>query len=76
MTVYIAGIPVNTPPLDIRVNSPDINGDLVVNLVDVAAFAEGFMGGVYAFRSDYNFDGVLNLIDLGAFASHLGETCP
>jgi len=57
------------------VNSPDINGDLTVNLTDVALFAADFHGP-YSFRSDYNWDGVVNLTDLVWMARLMGDQCP
>ncbi len=56
-------------------NSPDINGDLIVNLTDVAMFAMDFFGG-YQFRSDLFRDGQINLQDLATFAQAYGTTCP
>jgi hypothetical protein len=57
------------------VNSPDINGDGIVNLADVGAFAADYVTG-YAFRSDFNGDGVLNLIDVAVMAAHFGHGPP
>jgi hypothetical protein len=51
-------------PLAVSCISPDLNGDLIVNLLDIAAFAADFFSGVYAYRSDFNNDGVLNLADI------------
>jgi hypothetical protein len=62
-------------PLNVSYNSPDINGDLVVNLSDVALFANDFFTG-YNYRSDYNYDQIINLTDLALFASAIGSTCP
>jgi len=56
-------------------NSPDINGDLVVNLGDLGLFADNFFGE-YDFRSDFYWDGVLNLSDVGRMATTFGEDCP
>jgi hypothetical protein len=64
-----------TPGLPIRFNSPDITGDLAVDLSDVAVLAGDFFTG-YHFRSDMNADGVLNLSDIAVFAGHLGVSCP
>lgn len=58
-------------------NSPDINGDLVVNLLDVALFAEDFFDHpVFSFRSDFYRDGQINIADLGVFAQAIGAVCP
>ncbi len=73
---YLWGIPFPQGPLPyIRTNSPDVNGDLEVNLSDLATFAQGFFGS-YSFSLDYYWDGVLNLHDLARFAQHFGHTCP
>ena len=60
---------------DYWINSPDINGDMLVNLIDVATFARDYAQG-YHFRSDFIYDGRVNLADVGEFATHLGEACP
>jgi hypothetical protein len=48
--------------------SPDINGDGVVNLLDLSIFAEAWMtkagGPNYDYRCDFNNDGIVNLKDL------------
>lgn len=64
-----------TPGLPVRFNSPDINGDLRVDLSDVSLLAGDIFGG-YQFRSDLNADGVINLSDIAVFAGYLGVSCP
>ena len=61
--------------LDLNFNSPDMNGDLVVNLADVALFASCYFTG-YCYPADYDNNGVLNLADLSFFAEHIGAACP
>ena len=61
---------------DLHFNSPDINGDLLVDLRDVPYFAADFHGFNYNFRSDFYADSVLNLSDLSLFAGALGAHCP
>ena len=56
-------------------NSPDIDGNLIVNLGDLGLFADNFFGE-YDFRSDFYWDGVLNLSDVGRMATTFGEVCP
>ncbi len=56
-------------------NSPDINGDLVVNLTDIAWFAGDYFGP-YDYRSDFFWDGVLNLSDIALMAQAVGASCP
>ena len=52
-------------PLELEVysNSPDMNGDLVVDLSDVVIFAEYFYG-TYDYAADFHWDGLINLSDL------------
>ncbi len=59
----------------IMANSPDINGDLVVNLQDVSLFTIDYFAG-YFFRSDFFWDGVLNLSDVAGLAVAVGDECP
>ena len=44
-------------------NSPDLNGDLAVDLTDVALFAQDYFGP-YNYRSDLYWDGRVGLNDL------------
>ena len=73
MATYRDWDPVGLIPL--RVNSPDITGDLHVNLSDVASFAADYLGGG-GFRSDFFPDGNLDLVDLSVFVRSLGSSCP
>ncbi len=61
--------------VSLAINSPDINGDLVVDLSDIALFSQDLDRGD-AFRSDFNHDGVVNLSDIAIFAGALGDRCP
>ncbi len=61
--------------LSIQFNSPDINGDGLVDLADVSLFAQDFYSGTASYRSDFVWDGVLSLSDVGAFAQNLGAGC-
>jgi hypothetical protein len=66
-----------TSGVRLNFNSPDINGDLVVNLLDVALFAEDFFNHpLFSFRSDFYRDGQINIADLGVFAQAIGAACP
>ncbi|MEZ4388938.1 MAG: hypothetical protein R3D98_15440 [Candidatus Krumholzibacteriia bacterium] len=60
--------------LPINVNSPDYNGDLIINLSDIAIFAQDI--GSFAYRSDFNWDGTINLSDIAMFAGVIGTSCP
>jgi len=55
--------------------SPDLNGDLVVNLSDTSIYAS-ILYGTFDSRADFNHDGVLNLSDTGFMARHIGDSCP
>ena len=56
-------------------NSPDLNGDLVVNLSDLAIFGASYANptGGYNQCCDYNDDGIINLSDLAFLATHYGH---
>jgi len=74
--VFVNGSPLTSNNgLPLSFNSPDINGDLVVNLADVVIFAGDYFSG-YQFRSDLVRDGVLNLSDIALFSLHIGAHCP
>ena len=63
--------------VDVSFNSPDLNGDGVVNLIDLQAFtADYFDGGLYHYRSDLFFDSIVNLIDLPEMSQYYGSICP
>jgi hypothetical protein len=64
--------------VNVNFNSPDVNGDLVVNLTDVQLFAGDFFGVGYGFRSDLFVDNVVYLSDLPrlATARAAGAACP
>ncbi len=55
--------------------SPDLNGDGIVNIADVATLA-GIFHGSYEERADYNYDGVINMVDLGIFSGGINTSCP
>ena len=74
--VYLGGTPLEGLPLDIQVNSPDIDGDTAVGLTDLGIFAEDYASGEMPFRSDFVHDGVLNLSDIAVMADALQARCP
>jgi hypothetical protein len=78
LRVYLAGVPITSSGslLGIEVNSPDINGDIVVNLADLGDFAADFNDPAYNFRSDFTCDGAENLADVGDFAIANAQSCP
>lgn len=62
--------------LVLQVNSPDLNGDLVVDLLDVTLFAQDYFADDYRFRSDLHADGDVNISDIVPMVQHLGARCP
>jgi hypothetical protein len=77
LSVVVQGIIIPDPTnclvplcLPIVVRSADIDGDLLVNLVDLSIFAGSFPPQPYDLCCDFNCDGVVNLVDLGFFANH------
>jgi hypothetical protein len=54
--------------------SPDISGDLAVNLTDITVFTQAI--GVYNPVADFNNDGVVNLTDITLMAQSIGAGCP
>jgi len=77
MQVLINGDALWTGPgLPLKINSPDITADGVVNLADVGTFSGDYHGGSYLFRSDFNNDGSLSLSDVSLLATAIGVGCP
>lgn len=73
LLAMVAGVPIY-PELPLRVNSPDVNGDLEVNLSDIVSLAQA-LGG-YAYEVDFNYDGAINLSDITRFVPAVGAVCP
>ena len=65
----------STQGIALRCNSPDIDGDLQVDLIDVATFTGMFVSGDYDYAIDFAYDGRIDLADLGAFALGIGHSC-
>ena len=81
MRATVAGVRIiSGPALDIDVVSPDMDGDLDVDLIDLSAvptgFAARFLNGVYNFQSDYTCDGAENLLDVVEYSFANGAVCP
>ncbi len=57
----------------------DVNGDCVVNLLDVSLVASryGYAIGslLYTPRYDLNHDGIINIFDVQIVAGHVGTHC-
>jgi hypothetical protein len=56
----------------IRLRSPDLNGDLVVDLTDISLFSRGYPPNAYDACCDMDLNGSVDLRDLSAIAGHLG----
>lgn len=61
-------------PLPIRITSPDLNGDGVVNLFDFRQFGDAY--GTEIWYCDFTRDGTVDLGDFSAFGDHYGHGCP
>lgn len=57
-------------PIDVR--SPDIDGNLLVNLQDLSIFATSFPPNPLDPCCDFDINGIVNLQDLAKFAFHFG----
>ena len=56
----------------IHVRSPDIDGSLLVDLVDLSLLAASYPPMPYETCSDFDVNGAVNLQDLSVFAAHYG----
>ena len=66
------------PCLAIKVKSPDVNGNLVVNLVDFATFGAGYTSPPKAYNECIDFVapfGTVTLADFAKYGSHNNHTC-
>ncbi len=73
--LLVAGLPIESD-IPFRFRSPDISGDLMVNLTDVTLFTEALHGAAQAWRADFNRDDLVNLTDIVVFTQGLGANCP
>jgi hypothetical protein len=75
--VFLAGVAITgTGALSIDINSPDITGDLVVDLADIGPFSDELNNQTASlFRADYFDDGTIDLADIGIFSAFIGDTC-
>lgn len=81
MAVYVSGVALTLLSdgtggiaMDFWVNSPDINGDLSIDLSDISLFTVDL--STYNYRSDYNWDGLVDLSDISLFANAIDTFCP
>lgn len=72
--VWIQGTPVFGDALGLRLVSPDINGDLVVDVLDLVRFGAAF--GTPDAAADFDADGGVGLVDFGILGVHYGDHCP
>ena len=73
--VVVNGSPLyQVTPFNLRLVSPDLNGDRVVSLNDIPLFAQAF-AGAYALRADLHTDGAINLTDIPLLARAMGAHC-
>ncbi len=73
--VIVSGWPITgASPPNLRLVSPDLNGDGVVALNDIPLFAQAY-AGAYAFRADLHTDGAINLSDIPLLARAMGAHC-
>jgi hypothetical protein len=76
-TVLGAGV-CGTPCIPIKVRSPDINGNLLVNLADFALFGAGYTSPPKPYDECLDFAtsfGIVNLGDFAKFGSHYNHVC-
>jgi hypothetical protein len=59
---------------DVFFNSPDIDGNLRVDVGDLTLFARDFFSS-YDYRSDFDWDDRVSLSDLAIMAQELGMSC-
>ena len=59
----------NFEPADVLLG--DVNGDGVVNLLDVGPFVDAISTATFIIQADINQDGVVNLLDVGPFVDLL-----
>jgi len=73
--IVVAGCASYDPGRIILFNSPDLNGDLKVNLSDVVCYRI-FMDDTISYAFDFYWDGIINLSDLVLFSRAIGASCP
>jgi hypothetical protein len=73
--VLIAGAPLTSGDIALRMNSSDMSGDGLVNLTDVGMFSPIYYG-TYSYAADFNNDGLVNLADVGRLSAGNGKICP
>lgn len=77
VNVVVMGIVIGCPEptcLPITVRSPDMDANLVIDIVDLALFAPHYTSPPkpYNTQADFNCDGYVDILDLAMFAFHYG----
>jgi len=84
VVVFVEGLAILDPEncterlcLPIRVVSPDVNCDFVVDLIDFSMFGQQFPSppAAYDRNFDYDDDGEIGLIDFSIFGEHFLHNC-
>jgi hypothetical protein len=75
LEVVINGDPLVGSSLDLLVNSPDMSGNLVVDISDISMFAMGLWGGTNPYEADLCRDGAVNLWDWIYMVKAYWEDC-
>jgi hypothetical protein len=71
--VYVAGVALPNVDIDLTFNSADMNGDLLVDLIDIVLFTQALATNDP--RGDFNFDGVIDLSEIVRFTRRIGADC-
>jgi hypothetical protein len=63
--------------LSLTVVSPDINADLIVDVIDLGLFSQSYTSPPHQYIAclDYNCDGVIDLVDFSLFSQHYLHSC-
>lgn len=61
--------------LPILIRSPDMNGDLAINLADFSAFGLAYPPNPYNKCADFDCSGAVNLADFSTFGLHYQHSC-
>jgi hypothetical protein len=63
--------------LPIKVKSPDIDGNLLVDIIDFVVFTNAFIGLPNAdlICTDFDCNGIIDIIDFVQFTAHFNHFC-
>jgi hypothetical protein len=76
--IAIGAGPCGDPCVAVKVKSPDINGNLIVNLVDFATFGAGYTSPPKPYNECIDYAapfGTVTLADFAKYGSHNNHTC-